>query len=121
MQSYLARGMYEKGMEAAKTLSRTFLEKAISFWNCRITAFPTQQYVNQQLVRMSEELNIELVATNDVHYTYAEDADAHDILLCIQTGKMVTDENRMRYEGGQYLLQVAGRNGRAVSVCTAGT
>ena len=54
----------------------------------------TQQYVNQQLVRMSEELNIELVATNDIHYTYAEDADAHDILLCIQTGKMVTDENR---------------------------
>ena len=62
----------------------------------------SQQYVNQQLDRMSEELNIELVATNDIHYTYAEDADAHDILLCIQTGKMVTDENRMRYEGGQY-------------------
>ncbi len=40
-----------------------------------------------------------------MHYTYADDADAHDILLCIQTGKKVTDENRMRYTGGQYYLK----------------
>ena len=51
---------------------------------------------------MSAETGIELVATNDVHYTFAEDAVPHDILLCIQTGKKVTDENRMRYEGGQF-------------------
>ena len=54
---------------------------------------------------MSQELGIDLVCTNDVHYTYAQDADAHDILLCIQTGKKVTDENRMRYDGGQYYLK----------------
>ena len=54
---------------------------------------------------MSRELNIELVATNDVHYTYEDDAEAHDILLCIQTGKKVHDEDRMRYEGGQYYLK----------------
>lgn len=54
---------------------------------------------------MSRELDIPLVATNDVHYTRAEDAQAHDILLCIQTGKVVTDENRMRYEGGQYFIK----------------
>ena len=46
-----------------------------------------QEIVNQQLVRMSSETGIELVCTNDVHYTYAEDAGSHDILLCIQTGK----------------------------------
>lgn len=61
--------------------------------------------VNPQLVRMSQETGIELVATNDVHYTYAEDAEAHDILLCIQTGKKLSDENRMRYEGGQYYVK----------------
>ena len=54
------------------------------------------------LLRLSQETGLELVATNDVHYTFAEDAKAHDILLCIQTGKKVTDEDRMRYEGGQY-------------------
>ena len=50
---------------------------------------------------MSKELDIPLVATNDVHYTYAEDAEPHDILLCLQTGKKLADEDRMRYEGGQ--------------------
>ena len=63
---------------------------------------PEQRMVNTQLMRMSEETGIELVATNDVHYTFAEDATPHDILLCIQTGKKVSDEDRMRYEGGQY-------------------
>ena len=54
---------------------------------------------------MSQETGIELVCTNDVHYTYADDAKAHDILLCIQTGKKVNDEDRMRYEGGQYYVK----------------
>ncbi len=54
---------------------------------------------------MSRETGIELVATNDVHYTYSSDAEAHDILLCVQTGKSLKDENRMRYEGGQYYVK----------------
>ena len=61
--------------------------------------------VNQQLVRMSSETGIELVATNDVHYTLAEDAQPHDVLLCLQTGKKLSDENRMRYDGGQYYVK----------------
>ena len=64
-----------------------------------------QRLVNQQLLRLSQETGIELVATNDVHYTYAEDEKPHDILLCIQTGKKLEDENRMRYEGGQYYVK----------------
>lgn len=51
---------------------------------------------------MSKELEIGLVCTNDVHYTYESDAEAHDVLLCIQTGKKVSDEDRMRYDGGQF-------------------
>ena len=66
---------------------------------------PEQQMVNQQLLRMSRETGIRLVATNDVHYTMAEDAQPHDILLCLQTGKKLADEDRMRYEGGQYYVK----------------
>ncbi len=54
---------------------------------------------------MHRETGIELVATNDVHYTLAEDAQPHDVLLCLQTGKKLSDENRMRYDGGQYYVK----------------
>ena len=64
-----------------------------------------QRSVNSALLAMSKELNIPLVATNDVHYTYADDVVPHDILLCIQTGKKLADEDRMRYEGGQYYVK----------------
>jgi len=66
---------------------------------------PEQKRVNRELLRISREEGIPLICTNDCHYTFKEDADAHDILLCIQTGKRVTDENRMRYEGGQYYVK----------------
>ncbi len=64
-----------------------------------------QQTVNMELMSMSRALDIPLVVTNDCHYTYAQDADAHDLLLCLQTGKKVTDTDRMRYEGGQYYVK----------------
>ena len=83
---------------------RKYLEKGI-FLELQDHGIPEQQTVNQALMRMSQETGIELVATNDIHYTYAEDARAHDILLCIQTGKKLADEDRMRYEGGQYYIK----------------
>ncbi len=64
-----------------------------------------QTQVNTALMRMSKELGIPLVATNDIHYIMEDDATPHDLLLCIQTGKLVSDEDRMRYEGGQYYLK----------------
>ena len=70
---------------------------------------------------MSQETGIELVATNDVHYTYAEDAEPHDILLCLQTGKKLADEDRMRYEGGQYYVKSEEEMKSTFSICTAGT
>ncbi|MGN1317449.1 MAG: DNA polymerase III subunit alpha, partial [Lachnospirales bacterium] len=57
------------------------------------------------LMRINKETGIPLVCTNDLHYINKEDAEAHDILLCIQTGSLLTDENRMRYEGGQFYLK----------------
>ena len=104
VQRYLARGMYEAGCEAAKRYEGIF-GKGNFFLELQDHGIPEQKYVNPQLIRMSQELGIDLVCTNDVHYTYAQDADAQDILLCIQTGKKVTDENRMRYDGGQYYLK----------------
>ena len=82
-----------------------YLTKGMYFLELQDHGIPDQQLVNQQLMKLSQETGIELVATNDVHYTYADDAKAHDILLCIQTGKKLSDENRMRYEGGQYYVK----------------
>ncbi len=66
---------------------------------------PEQQTVNATLLRFSKELDIPLIATNDIHYTYEDDVESHDVLLCIQTGKRVSDEDRMRYEGGQFFVK----------------
>ena len=100
----LARGMYEEGKKAALRYEEIF-GKGNFFLELQDHGIPDQQLVNQHLLRMSQETGIELVCTNDVHYTYAEDAAAHDILLCIQTGKKVQDEDRMRYEAGQYYVK----------------
>lgn len=104
VQRYLARGMYEEAKRVALSYQDIF-GKDNFFLELQDHGIAEQHYVNPQLLRMSEETGIELICTNDVHYTYADDADAHDILLCIQTGKKVTDENRMRYTGGQYYLK----------------
>ena len=104
VQRYLTRGMYEEAKKVALEYQDIF-GKGNFFLELQDHGIAEQHYVNPQLLRMSEETGIELICTNDVHYTYADDADAHDILLCIQTGKKVTDENRMRYTGGQYYLK----------------
>ena len=102
--SNLRRGFFAEAKEAALKLRRIFGENHF-FLELQDHGLPEQKTVNQGLIRMSQETGIKLVATNDVHYTYAEDADPHDILLCIQTQKKVNEENRMRYEGGQYYLK----------------
>ena len=98
---YLVRGFYEEAKETALKYERIF-GKGSFFLELQDHGIPEQKTVNAQLLRMSEETGIELVCTNDIHYTYKEDVEAHDVLLCIQTGKKITDEDRMRYEGGQY-------------------
>ncbi len=100
----LTRGMYEEAVKAARRYEEIF-GKGNFFLELQDHGIPAQRMVNQALVQMSRELSIGLVATNDTHYILADDAAAHDILLCIQTGKKVTDENRLRYEGGQYYLK----------------
>ena len=101
---YLVRGMYEDAKAAALRHEKIF-GKGNYFLELQDHGISEQQLVNQQLMRLHQETGIDLVATNDVHYTYAEDATAHDILLCIQTAKKLEDEDRMRYEGGQYYVK----------------
>ena len=104
VQKNILRGMYEEGKAAALRYQDIF-GKGNFFLELQDHGMQEQKLVNQSLLRMSQETGIELVATNDVHYTYAEDEKAHDILLCVQTGKKLADEDRMRYEGGQYYIK----------------
>ncbi len=104
VQRDISKGLYDEAKKVALRYEACF-GKGNYFLELQDHGIPEQKTVNAALVRMSKELDIPLVATNDIHYTYAEDAQAHDILLCIQTSKLVTDTNRMRYEGGQYYVK----------------
>ena len=102
--SNLRQGQYEQAKKEALRLAGIFGEENF-FLELQDHGIPEQKTVNQGLLRMSQETGLKLVATNDIHYINAEDAEAHDILLCIQTQKKVTDTDRMRYDGGQYYLK----------------
>ena len=102
----LRKNDYEKAKEAALRHREIFGEDNY-FLEMQDHGIPEQRIVNAGVMRLSKELGIPMVVTNDSHYINAEDAEAHDILLCIQTGKIVTDEDRMRYEGGQFYLKSA--------------
>lgn len=101
---YIMKGLYEEAKNTVLKYQECF-GKGNYFLELQDHGIPEQKTVNAALVRLSKELDIPLVATNDIHYTYAEDEKSHDILLCIQTGKKVSDEDRMRYEGGQYYVK----------------
>jgi DNA polymerase-3 subunit alpha len=100
----IVKGEHTKAKEAAMRLDSIFGHGNF-FLELQDHGIPEQRTVNMSLLSLSQELDIPLVATNDCHYTYADDAEAHDLLLCIQTGKKVSDEDRMRYEGGQYYVK----------------
>ncbi len=100
----IVKGTPDKAKEAAIRLDNIFGHGNF-FLELQDHGIPEQRMVNASLMALSQELDIPLVATNDCHYTYADDAEAHDLLLCIQTGKKVSDEDRMRYEGGQYYVK----------------
>ncbi len=104
VQRFIVKGLYDEACKAARRYEEIF-GKGNFFLELQDHGLPDQKLVNQSLLRMSRELGMELVATNDVHYTYADDVKPHDILLCLQTGKRLADEDRMRYEGGQYFVK----------------
>lgn len=104
VQRYIQKGLVDEAKKAALKYRECFGEGNY-FLELQDHGLPEQKMVNTTLIQMSKELNIPLVVTNDVHYTYADDVKPHDILLCIQTGKKLADEDRMRYVGGQYYVK----------------
>lgn len=104
VQRYIMKGLHEEAAKAARKYENCF-GKGNFYLELQDHGIPEQRLVNMELMKLSKSLDIPLVATNDVHYTYARDAEAHDILLCLQTGKKLSDTDRMRYEGGQYFVK----------------
>lgn len=104
VQRYIVKGQPQEAQKAAAKYLSCFGEGNF-FLELQDHGYPDQRLVNTQLLKMSRETGIPLVATNDVHYTYAEDVDSHDILLCLQTNKKLDDEDRLRYEGGQFYVK----------------
>ncbi len=102
--SYINKGFYEEAKEIALYYENLF-GKGNFFLELQDHGIYEQQMVNQALLRMSEETGIPLVATNDVHYTYKEDSEAHDVLLCIQTQTTVSESDRMRYEPEKFYIK----------------
>ncbi|MBO4775019.1 MAG: DNA polymerase III subunit alpha [Lachnospiraceae bacterium] len=100
----LTLGLYDEAKKVAKEYEDIF-GKGNYFLEIQDHGIEEQRIINPEIYRLSKELDIPLVATNDVHYTYAEDADAHDLLLCLQTGKIVTDTDRMKYAYGQFYVR----------------
>ncbi len=104
VQRYVQKGLVDEAKKAALKYQDCF-GKGNYFLELQDHGLPEQKLVNTTLLQMSRELDIPMVVTNDVHYTYADDVKPHDILLCLQTGKKLSDEDRMRYEGGQYYVK----------------
>ena len=104
VQRYITKGLVDEAKKVAIRYEECF-GKGNFYLELQDHGIPEQRTVNTTLLSMSRELDIPLVATNDVHYTYRDDEKSHDILLCIQTGKKLADEDRMRYEGGQYYIK----------------
>ena len=104
----VARAVLNESYEGAKKAALEYNEifgDGNFFLELQDHGYPEQKRVNRALIKMSEETGIPLICTNDSHYIYADDAASHDVLLCIQTAKTVDDEDRMRYEGGQFYLK----------------
>lgn len=104
VQRNITKKLPEEARKAARKYEACF-GRGNFFLELQDHGYPEQRLVNTELLKMSRELDIPLVATNDVHYTCEGDADSHDILLCLQTNKKLADEDRMRYEGGQYFVK----------------
>ena len=104
VQRYIQKGLVDEAKKTALKYQDCF-GMGNYFLELQDHGLPEQKLVNTTLLQMSKELDIPMVVTNDVHYTYADDVKPHDILLCLQTGKKLSDEDRMRYEGGQYYVK----------------
>ncbi|MBS4534790.1 DNA polymerase III subunit alpha [Clostridium sp. D2Q-14] len=104
VQQALLNNDYDKGLNIAKKYKHAFGKKNY-FLEIQDHGIKEQKLVNKELIKLSKELDIDLVATNDVHYINKEDAKFHDVLLCIQTGKTINEDNRMQFPSSEFYLK----------------
>ena len=102
------RFILDRDLDAAKAAALEYREifgENNFFLELQDHGMPEQARVNRELIKMSEELNFPLTVSNDVHYLDRDDAKSHDVLLCIQTGKTINEENRMKFPSDEFYLK----------------
>lgn len=104
VQQFILDNNLDKAREVAGKYKEIFGEDGF-FLELQDHGIPEQKTVNRELVKLSQDLGIKLVATNDVHYLRKEDARVHDVLLCVQTGKTIVDEDRMKFPTEEFYLK----------------
>ncbi len=102
--SLLIQNRYEEAKKTALHYQKIF-GKEDFYLELQDNGIPEQEIVNRELVKLSKETEIPLVATNDCHYLDKQDHKAHDALLCIQTGKIVKDANRLRFSSETFYMK----------------
>ncbi len=100
----ILEGNYEKAKQTAFTFNKIF-GQGYFYLELQNNGIEEQNLVNQSLIKLSKETGIPLVATNDAHYLRREDARAHEVLLCIQTGRKITDEDRMKFSSDDFYIK----------------
>ncbi len=103
---FILNGDYDKAKETALWYKEVFGEGNY-YLELQDHNIREQKIVNSQIIRLSEETGIPLVATNDVHYTESEDYKMHKVLLCVQTGSKITDENTLEFKTNEFYLKSA--------------
>jgi DNA polymerase III subunit alpha len=107
----LMEGHYEKAKAAAGQYSEIF-GKNNFFIEIQDQGLPEEHRIHKDLFRLEQDLGLPMVATNDSHYLCEGDAHAHDVLICVQTGKSVHDTNRLKFHGDQFFVKNADEMGR---------
>ena len=101
----LSAGNFEKAKAAAESYASIFGDRY--YLEIQDNKLPQQETVNRLIVELGKELSLPVVATNDCHYGERADAAAHDVLLCVQTGKTVQDENRLKMHTDELFVKSA--------------
>ena len=104
IQTYLRIGEYDKAVESAAEFRDIFGEGNF-FLELMDHGLDIELRVREGLLRLAKDLSLPIIATNDLHYTHAKDAAAHEVLLCVQSGKTMADPKRFKLEGDSYYVK----------------
>ena len=113
VQTWLRIGDFEKACAAAAEFRDIFGPENF-YLELMDHGLDIERRVRDDLLRLGKQLNLTPVATNDLHYTFADDADAHEVLLCVQSGSTLADPKRFKFDGSGYYLKSPARDARAV-------